>query len=106
MSRVKKPNKYMNTNKYSKEVTNTSKMTRIKGENADATKARSLTDWLFLKYDMTYKAYRRKSKSRRDELREEYVRDTGNELKPAGDELRSVEDEDEFVEPGSLGDPY
>lgn len=55
MSRVRKPgNKYMNTNKYPSSVTGPSKMVRIKGPNADYTKASSLTDWLFLKYDMSY----------------------------------------------------
>lgn len=78
MSRVQKPkHKYMNTNSYPPSVTNPSKMIRIKGENADYTKACSLTDWLFLKYDMTYKTYRNKSKNSRDKLRLEYMQDTG-----------------------------
>ena len=63
MSRVRKPgNKYMNTSKYPPDVINSSKMVRIKGENPDTTKAKTLTDWLFLKYDMSYKTYRNKSK--------------------------------------------
>ena len=70
MSRVRKPNnKYMNDTKYPASVTNPSKMVRIKGENSDYTKASTLNDWLFLKYDMSYKTYRSKSKARRDELR-------------------------------------
>lgn len=69
----------MNENRYPASVTNLSKMVRLKGENADYTKASSLTDWLFLKYDMSYKAYRNKSRNRRDELRVEYMEDTGRE---------------------------
>ena len=49
-----------------------SKMTRIKGPNPDYRKAATLSSWLFLKYDMSYKAYRRKSANRRQELREEF----------------------------------
>ncbi len=81
MSRVRKPsNKFMNTNKYPSSVTGPSKMTRIKGPNADYTKASSLTDWLFLKYDMSYKTYRNKSRNRRLELKEEYAEDTGADI--------------------------
>ena len=77
MSRVMKPgNKFMNTTKYPPRVTNPSKVKRIKGENPNPSKAKSLTDWLFLKYDMSYKTYRNKSKKRRDELRQEYESET------------------------------
>ena len=80
MSRVKKPgNKYMNTNKYDSSITGPSKMVRIHTENEDFHKARNLSWWLFMKYDMTYKTYRNKSKARRAALKEEYLRDTGNE---------------------------
>ena len=54
-------------------------MKRYKGENADYTKASTLSSWLFLKYDMSYKTYRNKSKNRRDELRKEYMYDTGRQ---------------------------
>lgn len=54
-----------------------SKMTRIKGANPDYRKAATLSSWLFLKYDMPYKTYRRKSANRRQELREEFEKDTG-----------------------------
>ncbi len=76
MSRVMKPNKFVNSCRYDSSITNPSKVTRIKGKNPDYSKARSLTDWLFLKYDMSYKSYRNKSKGRRDQLRSEYAFDT------------------------------
>lgn len=70
MSRVIKPgNKYMNTNKYDISVTRPSKAVRIHGEGEDYHKAKTLSSWLFIKYDMSYKTYRNKSKSRRNELR-------------------------------------
>lgn len=78
MSRVRKPgNKYVNTSRYDSSVTGPSKMTRIHGENEDYSKARNLSSWLFIKYDISYKTYRNKSKKRRDELRAEYEADTG-----------------------------
>lgn len=79
MSRVIKPNKFMNTVKYESSVTGPSKMTRIHLENEDYHKAGTLSSWLFMKYDMSYKTYSNKSKKRKDELRAEYVADTGNE---------------------------
>ena len=54
-----------------------SKMTRSKGCNPDYRKAATLSSWLFLKYDMSYKAYRGKSEKRRKELRMEFEKDTG-----------------------------
>lgn len=79
MSRVRKPgNKFMNTVKYDSSVTGPSKMVRIHSENEDYHKTSTLSSWLFMKYDMTYKTYRNKSKKRRDELRLEYFNDTGN----------------------------
>lgn len=83
MSRVRKPgNKYVNENKYNHSVTDTPKMQRSKAEKTDFTKAKTLSSWLFLKYDMSYKTYRNKSKARRAELREEYLSDTGNPTRP------------------------
>lgn len=41
----------------------------------------SLSEWLNAKYGMSYKTYRNKSKSRRDELREEYADDTGADIR-------------------------
>ena len=52
-------------------------MTRSKGDFVDYTKATSLSSWLFLKYDMPYKTYRNKSKGKRLELKDEYLKDTG-----------------------------
>jgi hypothetical protein len=90
ISRVMKPgNKFMNTTKYPPRVTNPSKVKRIKGENPNPSKAKSLTDWLFLKYDMSYNTYRNKSKKRRDELRQEYESETGNKIT-----LRNNKDDD------------
>ena len=67
----------MNSTKYPPSVTDPSKIARTKGKNVDYTKASSLSDWLFLKYELTYNQYRNKSKSRRDALRTEYMQDTG-----------------------------
>ena len=36
-----------------------------------------MSHWLFVKYDMSYNTYRNKSKSRRNELRQEFEADTG-----------------------------
>ena len=81
MSRVRKPgNKFMNTPKYDSSVTGPSKMVRIHCEGEDYHKSKTLSQWLFVKYDMNYKTYRNKSKNRRDELREEFMDDTGVDL--------------------------
>ena len=81
MSRVKKPgNKYMNTTKYDSLVTGSSKMVRIHCEGEDYHKAKTIAQWLFVKYDMSYKTYRNKSKNRRNELRAEFETDTGVDL--------------------------
>lgn len=81
MSRVIKPgNKYMNTNKYDISVKSPSKTVRIHGEGEDYRKAKTLSSWLFIKYDMSYKTYRNKSKSRRNGLRVEFEADTGIDL--------------------------
>lgn len=55
-----------------------SKMERLHFKGEDYHKAASLSQWLFMKYDMPYKTFRRKSKKRRDELRNEYRKDTKN----------------------------
>lgn len=82
MSRVIKPgNKYMNTTKYDSSVTGPSKMVRIHFEGEDYHKAKTIAQWLFLKYDMSYKTYRNKTKHRRNELRLEFESDTGVILK-------------------------
>ena len=81
MSRVKKPwNKFMNTTHYDNSVYGPSKMTRIHCEEEDFHKAKTLSHWLFVKYDMSYKTYRNKSKNRRNELRVEFENDTGVSL--------------------------
>ena len=77
MSRVHPGEKHVNMPKRDSSVTGPSKVIRTKGANADYTKAKSLTSWLFLKHDITYATYRRKSKNRRNELRQEYMADTG-----------------------------
>ena len=80
MSRVKKPgNKFVNTTKHDHTVTDASPVKRKKEDKTDYTKAGTLSSSLFLKYNMSYNAYRRKSKDRRDELRQEYMEDTGKE---------------------------
>ncbi len=81
MSRVRKPeNKFMNTAHYDNLVYGPSKMTRIHWEGEDFHKAKTLSHWLFVKYDMFYKTYRNKSKERRDELRVEFGANTGVSL--------------------------
>lgn len=81
MSRVRKPNKFMNTAKYDSSITGPSKMVRIHSDNEDYHKAATLSHWLFVKYDISYKTYRNKSKNRRNELRNEFELDTGIDLK-------------------------
>lgn len=80
MSRVLKPdNKFVNTVHYDHSVYEPSKIVRIHHKGEDYHKARTLAQWLFVKYDMSYKAFRNKSKNRRDELRKEYETDTGTD---------------------------
>ena len=76
LSRVKKPNKFVNTSKYDSKITNPSKKVRIHHENEDYHKATTLSQWLFVKYNMSYKSYRNKSNKRRNELRKEFEIDT------------------------------
>lgn len=84
MSRVKKPgNKFMNTPRYDSSVYGPSKKVRIHCEGEDYHKAKTLSHWLFVKYDMSYKTYKNKSKNRRNELRKEFEADTGVSLDAA-----------------------
>ena len=76
MSRVKTDQKFVNTSRYSPSTTGPSKVIRIHSPNEDFHKAPTLTAWLFTKYDMSYKAFTRKSKARKEALRLEYIRDT------------------------------
>lgn len=80
MSRVHGHNKFMNTTHYDSSVTGPSKMTRIHSPNEDYHKASTLSSWLFMKYNMSYKTYRNKAKARRDESRAEYNADTGKDM--------------------------
>ena len=61
-------------------VNSRSKIVRI-DTGEDYHKAKTLEQWLFMKYEITYKAYRNKSKNRRNELRAEFEADTGIDLK-------------------------
>ena len=85
MSRVKTGEKWVNTHRYNDSVYNQSKMVRIHGENEDYHKAKKLSHWLFVKYDMSYKAFRGKPKKRRKELKQEFWEDTG--VKPKEKEI-------------------
>ena len=76
MSRVRADEKYLNLPKHDPETTQPSKIIRSKGLNYDYTKATSLSSWLFLKYNMSYKQFRKKSKNKRNALREEFLEDT------------------------------
>lgn len=81
MSRVRKPdNKWCNMPKHSSEFYNALPMIRSKGPDVHPEKAATLSSWLFLKYDMSYKSFSRKSKSRKDALRKEYESETGNTI--------------------------
>lgn len=73
MSRVRADCKYMNTCKASVRA---SKVTRIHSPNEDYHKAKTLSSWLFMKYDMKYSTFMSKSKARKDYLRAEYEEDT------------------------------
>lgn len=86
MSRVKPGNKYCNSPPYKESVYGLSKMVRIHWEDEDYHKARTLSHWLFTKYDMSYKTYRNKSKARRDELRAEFRADTNYDERHKEDE--------------------
>lgn len=77
MSRVRKPgNKFMNTSKYPPSVTGPSKMVRIHHEGEDYHKASTLSQWLFIKYNISYKTFRNKSWAQRNELKREFFADT------------------------------
>ena len=77
MSRVIKPgNRFMNTSHYDSSVYGPSKKVRTHFDGEDYHRAKTLSQWLFIKYDMTYKSFRNKSISRRKALRKEYESDT------------------------------
>ena len=67
----------MNTNRYDSSVTGPSPKVRIHFEGEDYHRAKTLSQWLFIKYDMSYKTFKNKSKNRKDELRAEFEADTG-----------------------------
>jgi starvation-inducible outer membrane lipoprotein len=75
MSRVKSDQKFMNTTSYQYAKPQGKKL-HIHIINEDYHKAETLTDWLFMKYNMKYSTFRSKSKAKRDELRNEYLTDT------------------------------
>ena len=77
----------MNTAHYDSSVTGPSKTVRIHCEGENYHKAKTLSRWLFVKYDMSYKTFRNKSKNRRDELRREFEEDTGIKLGEKENEL-------------------
>lgn len=93
MSRVRKPGKYMNENRYASSMYGPSKKVRIHHEGEDYHRATTLAQWIFVKYDMSYKTFRNKSKNRRDELRQEYETDTGMNL-AAQEQMRKQQQED------------
>lgn len=101
MSRVRKPEKFMNSTKYDSSVTNAPKMVRIHSENEDYHKCKTLAHWLFVKYDISYGTFRNKSKKRRDELREEFKQDTGIDILAKHEARRSsyvddFDDDDDY----------
>lgn len=91
MSRVRKPkNKFVNSVLYENLVYSSSKVTHVHHESDDYYKVKSLSDWLFVKYNISYKTFKNKSKKRRDELRAEFEADTGVNLQ---DRLTKKDDE-------------
>lgn len=78
MSRVWRGQKHLNIVHSENFNGGPSKMVRIHSPAEDYHKASSLSSWLFIKYDITYKAFQGKSKAKRDALRKEYMVDTGN----------------------------
>lgn len=77
MSRVWTGQKHINI-AHKSDFCTVSKMKRLHFKGEDYHKAVSLSQWLFMKYDMLYKTFRRKLKKRRDELKNEYREDTKN----------------------------
>lgn len=73
-------------------------------QDKDFKKASSLTEWLSLKYGMTYKQYRNKSKTCREELRDECTRDTGIEY--FSDQERQQAEEDMYALLADIGVPF
>ena len=68
MSRVRKPGKFVNENHYDSSVYGPSKMVRkMHCENEDYHKSSTLSQWLFVKYDMSYKTYAREWSSQKSE---------------------------------------
>lgn len=67
-------------------------MVRGKAEDCNPTKAATLAGWLFLKYGMRCEIFRKKSKARRDALREEFTRATGRTLREARKEFREADE--------------
>lgn len=76
MSRVRDDQKYVNISRKEGFCTGPSKIIRSKGPNPNWHNAKTLTSWLFLKYDMSYEQFQGKSKDKRDQLRKEYKIDT------------------------------
>lgn len=78
MSRVSKPNKYMNTPKHDPSITNPSKVKRTYrmgvGNYFDA---ECISEWLAIKYGMTYAQYKRRPQEERAKFQKEYTKDTG-----------------------------
>ncbi len=92
----------MNVSSKNISVAGYSKMSRIISPDTNYTKASSLTDWLFLKYDMSYKTYRHKSRYRRFELKEEFLLDTTlsfeNYCEKYGKTIEDIEAESEILQ--------
>ena len=65
MSRVFRGERYVNMPHHRADITAPSKVVRVHCEGEDYHNADSLTSWLFMKYDMSFKTYRGKSKQRR-----------------------------------------
>lgn len=66
--------------------------------------ASSLTEWLSLKYGITYNQYRNKSQNRREQLRDECARDTGIEYFSGQERKQAREDMYELL--SDIGVPF
>lgn len=82
MSRVRKPgDKWMNVPRHPPEFYEISPPIYSKASVVHPEKATTLRSWLFVKYDMSYNTFTRKSKVRKDALRKEYEKETGRKIK-------------------------
>lgn len=99
MSRVFFDQKFVNMPRHSGYEVGSFRVVRIHSPNEDYHNAPTLSAWLFMKYDMKYTTFRRKSVAKKQQLRLEYEADTGNSVERKYDYLEGYVngcEEDEF----------